>query len=143
MSILDLDLNDEAQKLHNKAIDEKRNLEFLNTSEKIRKAKNNKSRDSMCCEVEKFARGIEFNIIYWIVQIKTYLGISSLKQKAYVKYMLSKIAHLYFKEAVVYKSGTISTLGKSWWCSASRIWRLPDFTSCRIRARLESLLLII
>ena len=39
----------------------------------------------------------------WIVQMETYFNISSLKPKFYVGFMLQKIAHPYFKEAVVYK----------------------------------------
>ena len=57
----------------------------------------------MRCEVEKFVRGTEVTIKKWIVQIQTYFDIDSLKPKFYVKLMLQKIAHLYFKEAVVYK----------------------------------------
>ena len=39
----------------------------------------------------------------WIVQMETYFNTSSLKPKSYVGFMLQKIAHWYFKEAVVYK----------------------------------------
>ena len=57
----------------------------------------------MRCEVEKFARGTDVNIVEWIVQMETFFGISSLKPDAYVGFMLQKIAHPYFKEVVVYK----------------------------------------
>ena len=53
--------------------------------------------------MEKFARGTEVSIKEWIVQMETYFDISSLKPKFYVGFMLQKIAHPYFKEAVVYK----------------------------------------
>ena len=57
----------------------------------------------MGCEVEKYARGTEVTIKEWIVQMETYFNISSLKPKSYVGFMMQKIAHPYFKEAVVYK----------------------------------------
>ena len=57
----------------------------------------------MRCEVEKYARGTEMTIKEWIVQMKIYFDNNSLKPKSYVKFMLQKIAHSYFKEAVVYK----------------------------------------
>ena len=53
--------------------------------------------------MEKFARGTEVSIKEWIVHMETYLDISSLKPKFYVGFMMPKIAHPYFKEAVVYK----------------------------------------
>ena len=42
----------------------------------------------MRCEVEKFARGTELTIKNWIVKMKTYFDISSLKPKSYVGFML-------------------------------------------------------
>ena len=73
------------------------------TSERLRKAKKNKSRNNMRCEVEKFVRGSEINIIEWIVQMETYFGISSLKPRDYVGFMLQKIAQPYFKEMSPFK----------------------------------------
>ena len=90
--------------LHNKDIDMKRKGVFIITSEKLLKAKRNKSRNHMRCEVDKFARGTDVNIIEWIVQMEIYFGISSLKPDAYVGFMLQKIAHPYIKEVMVYKN---------------------------------------
>ena len=95
--------DDEEEKLHKKEIDIKRKGVFVITSEKLRKAKKNTSRNNMRCEVEKFTRGSEINVIEWIVQMETYFGISSLKPNAYVGFMLQKIAQPYFKEMSPYK----------------------------------------
>ena len=53
--------------------------------------------------MEKYARSTEVTIKEWIVQMETYCDISSFKPKSYLGFMLQKIAHPYFKEAVVYK----------------------------------------
>ena len=80
------------------------------TSEKLRKAKKNKSRNNMRCEVEKFARGTDVNIVEWIVQMETFFGISSLKPDAYVGYMMQRILHPYFKEVSRTQGAGVSRL---------------------------------
>ena len=56
----------------------------------------------MRCRVKKYARSSEVTIKEWMVQIKIYFNISSLKPKSYLGIILQKIAHPYFKEPVVY-----------------------------------------
>ena len=97
------DSDDEEEKLHKAEIDAKRKGVFVMTSERLRKAKKNKSRNNMRCEVEKFTRESEINVIEWIVQMETYFGISSLKPRDYVGFMLQKIAQPYFKEMSPFK----------------------------------------
>ena len=57
----------------------------------------------MLCEVEKFSRSTDVSIKVWIVQKELYFETSNFRTKAYVGFILQKIAHPYFKEAVVYK----------------------------------------
>ena len=99
----DSDSDDEEEKLHEKEIDKKRKGVFTITSEKLRKAKKNTSRNNMRCDVDKFTRGSDINIVEWIVQMETYFGISSLKPDAYVGFMLNKIALPFFKEMAPFK----------------------------------------
>ena len=102
-SDFDAGSDDEEQKRHDRIIDEKRRSEFLVSSDRIWRARKNRSKSNMRCEVKKYARGTEVTIKEWIMQMETYFNISSLKPKYYVGFMLQKIAHPYFKEAVVYK----------------------------------------
>ena len=99
----DSEVESAERKRLNKEIDSKRKGVFVITSEKLRKAKKNKSRNNMRCEVEKFARGTDVNIVEWIMQMETFFGISSLKPDAYVGYMMQRILHPYFKEVSVHK----------------------------------------
>ena len=57
----------------------------------------------MKCEVEKFSRGSEVTIGEWLIQMESYFVSCDLPTKAYVSFVLQKIAHPYFKEAFVYK----------------------------------------
>ena len=68
---------------------------------------------NMRCEVEKFVRGSEINVIEWIVQMETYFGISSLKPRDYFRFMLQKIAQPYFKEISPFKDLTYSIFAKN------------------------------
>ena len=54
--------------------------------------------------MEKFALGTEVNIKEWIVRMKSYFNTSNFRPKANVGFVLQKVAHPYFKEAVVYKN---------------------------------------
>ena len=56
----------------------------------------------MRCEVEKFARKTDVNIVEWIVQMEIVFNISSLKPYAYVGSMLQKIAYPLLKEMIVF-----------------------------------------
>ena len=103
LSDSDAGSDDVEQKRHERIIVEKRRSEFLVSSDRIRRARKNRSKSNMRCEVEKYARGTEVTIKEWIVQMVTYFNISNLKPKSYVGFMLQKIAHPYFKVAVVYK----------------------------------------
>ena len=76
--------DDEEQKLHDRIIDEKRRSEYLVSSNRIRRARKNRAKSNMNCEVEKNARGTEVIIKKWIVQTETYFNISSIKPKSYV-----------------------------------------------------------
>ena len=99
----DADTDNNEQKRHDWIIYDKRKSEFLISSDRIRRARKNRSRSNMRCEVKKFARCTEVAIKEWIAQLETYFDISSLKPKSYVGFMLHKIPHPYFKNAVVYK----------------------------------------
>ena len=113
---------------HNREIDKRRRGVFLITSEKLRRARKNKARSSMRCEVEKFARGTDINILEWIVQMESYFEISCLQPKDYVEYMLQKIALPYFKEVVVHKElGYLDFREK-----LVTVFGEPDFATARL-----------
>ena len=121
------------QELHEKEIDEKRQGVFLITRDTIRKAKKNKPKYDMPCEVDDFARGSDINIIEWIVEMEVYFIVSNLKPNAYVGFMLQKISHPYFKEVVDYKEMAYFDFREK----LIEVFGVPDFATSRLLKEAE------
>ena len=129
----------DAKKRHDREIDIKRKDDFTITCKSIRKARKCKKRFNMRFEVETFARCTEVNIKEWIVQMESYFDTSNFRPKAYVKFILQKIAHLYFMKAVVYIIMHYFDFRKKLIeCSENLKWRLPDCSNCQSPAKMSA-----
>ena len=77
------------RKKRNKAIDAKRNGQFIIGSESL-KAVKDRLRGNMKCEVKRYKRGMDLTIDDWINQMETYFLVGQIPPEAFVRFMLMK-----------------------------------------------------
>ena len=86
-------------------------------------------RESICgVKLRSFRVDTDVSIKEWIVQMKSYFETNNFRPKAYLGFILQKIAHPYFKEPVVYKRMRYLDFRKK----LSEVFGEPDMATARL-----------